>query len=228
MTKTVYICGDSFSSTDPEFNGGWVTQFESQSKTKVINLSSPGASNYQIYLQVRQALDQNCEYLIYHATSSIRHEFALSHDFVGRDFADRYWNRSCPEQQRSMVCTSWLTPENSLSLTKPQCDQIKNFFKSFVDLSAEIEKNYLFIQSTLSMIQKKQVPHWVWSRGGFEHNKFKPIQHWDFDDYSQKESQHNLWDHYDPAQLRPFYHVTDPVIIEKVCNHYIDMLQLKP
>lgn len=225
MTKQVYICGDSFSSNDPEFDGGWVKQFESQCQAEVVNLSSPGASNYQIYLQVRQALEQNCEYLIYHATSSVRYEFALTHQNIVRDSADRYWNRSNP-QQRPMVCTSWSTPENSLILTKQQADQIKNFFKSFVDLSAEIEKNYLFIQSTLDMIQKKQVPHWVWSRGGFEHKNFGSVQYWDFDQYIQNESRHNLWDHYDPAQLRPFYHVTDCNVIERVCNHYIEMLQL--
>jgi len=227
LFPTLYICGDSFCSTDHEYGQSWVDHLIKQlPHISVVNLASPGASNYQIYLQVRHALEQNCQYLIYHATSSIRHEFCLNTQSVDRDSADRYWNRSMPEQKKPMVCTSWLTPENSLVLSTEQAQQIKTFYMSFIDLPAEIEKNYLFILSTLQLIQQSNVLNWIWSRGGFEHTKFTNNQSWNFDAYLANECKHNLWDHYDSTQLRPFYHVTDIGIITKVCNDYIKMLQL--
>jgi hypothetical protein len=227
MTKQVYICGDSFSSTDPEYKGGWVERFqEKHPNLELINLSSPGASNYLIYLQVKQALTNSCQYLIYHATSSIRHEFCIDPQPVRKDSLDRYWNRSTPARAGSMICTSWTTPEHSLILSTQQATQIKNFFKLFIDMPAEIEKNYLFIKSTLELIKQQNVPHWAWSRGGFEHVKFGADRLWDFNHYQLTESVYNLWDHYDSTQIRPFYHISDPAIIENVCNHYTEMLQL--
>jgi len=77
--KTLYICGDSFCSSDPEYGKNWSDLIAERClNLEVVNLSSPGASNYLIYLQVKQALEKNCDYLIYHATSSIRQEFLIN------------------------------------------------------------------------------------------------------------------------------------------------------
>ena len=77
------------------------------------------------------------------------------------------------------------------------------------------------------MIRKKlKSNQWGWSRGGFEHSKFKNSNRWNFDAYTQNESNINLWDDYDNTIERPYYHVTNIQIHQKVCKHYIDMLNL--
>jgi hypothetical protein len=224
--KTLYICGDSFCSTDPEYPGSWVETFQMQHPDLcVISLAIPGASNFQIYLQVKEALAQNCNYLIYHATSSIRHEF-LAHPLVSpQQGYKNYWDRTCPDELRQMVCTSWLTPENSLILDASQIKLIKTFFKKFINLDSEVEKNYLFIISTLNLINDSGVKNWLWSRGGFEHKNFKNAKSWLFD-FADREVDYNLWDYYDAQSTRPFYHISDVSVIETACKHYSNMLNL--
>jgi len=224
--KTLYICGDSFCSIDIEYPGGWATQFQKTHDTlDVINLASPGASNFQIYLQVKEALKNNCEYLIYHATSSVRNEFVINHSAEKFPGYKNYWNRSFPDQDRQMICTSWLTPENTLYLDQSQANLIKTFFKNFINIDTEVEKNYLFICSTLELINSSKVKNWIWSRGGFEHKNFTDSKIWNFG-YKDREATYNLWDHYDATITRPFYHISDPTIIKTACDHYSTMLNL--
>jgi hypothetical protein len=228
-TSTVYICGDSFCIEDPAYGDNWVGLLKKKlPNTNVINLSVPGASNYLIYLQIKEALRCNCDYIIYHATSSIRQEFLIVNDGAKIDSIQRYWH---PFQQttQSMVSTSWLNPDGQTkdAFTNDQIVLIKTFFTELVDLPAMIEKNYIFINHTLAMLSQSQsLKNWIWSRGGFEHKSFNPNVNWDFSNYSQRECLINLWDKYDRHRIRPYYHVTDPSIHENACNQYIKMLQL--
>jgi hypothetical protein len=224
--KTLYICGDSFCSIDPNYPGSWVEKIQlDYPNLKVISLAIPGASNFQIYLQVKEALAQNCDYLIYYATSSIRHEFLVNPFADVEEGYNNYWNRSFPEEIRQMVCTSWLTPENSLILDHQQVKLIKSFFKNFINLESEIEKNYLFITSTLDLINSSGVKNWIWSRGGFEHKNFKNSKNWNFG-FAKQEINYNLWDYYNASITRPFYHISDLSIIETACKQYSTMLNL--
>jgi hypothetical protein len=223
---TLYVCGDSFCSDDPDYPGGWLSEFQKQhNNLEIISLASPGASNFQIYLQVKEALDKHCDYLIYHATSSIRYEFIVDHFAEKEHGYKNFWNRSEPTQARKMLCTSWVTPENSLCLTDKQVDTIKQFYKNFVDLDTEIEKNYLFICATLDLIASKKIKNWVWSRGGFEHKSFLAGKNWKFA-YSEQEAEINLWDYYDSSEARPFYHISNLEIIKTACKCYSNMLNL--
>jgi hypothetical protein len=227
MTKRLFICGDSFCSTDPDYSGSWVEYLQTLCPdTDIVNLSSPGASNYLIHLQVKHAVENDCDYLIYHATSSVRFEFSINHTEVEKENLYRYWNRSHNEADKSMICTSWLTPENSEFFDRKQSQQIKDFFTTFIDFSSQIYKNYLYIKSTLQLIETKKITNWVWSQGGFEHDSFNPVMEWDFSDYRDKESIYNLWDYYDPQKLRPYYHVEDPELIKNICTYYKNRLQL--
>jgi hypothetical protein len=125
-----------------------------------------------------------------------------------------------------MICTSWTSAPHSEFFDTYQSQQIKDFFTSFVDLPSQIHKNYLYIISTLHLIKTKKVPRWIWSQGGFEHKNFHPKSQWNFEEYRGNESIYNLWDYYNPEQLRPYYHVDDPEIIKQVCMYYKKVLQL--
>jgi len=196
---------------------------------KVINLASPGASNYLIALQVEYALSNCCDYLIYNATSSVRQELLLNNDNETQDSIIRYWNVCDPDPSKSLVCTTWtnLRRDTQETFKEHQYKEIENFFVKYIDLPSTIKKNYIFICHTLQQISKnKNLKNWAWSRGGFEHHSFKDSSIWDFSEWESKMCDTNLWDHYDNKSNRPFYHVTDVSIRKAVCDSYINMLQL--
>ena len=228
--KTLYICGDSFCSSDQDYGDNWSDMLaKDHPELNVINLSTFGASNYLVYLQVKHALDQNCDYLIYHATSSVRQEFVITRDNTTFDKFDRYWNQNTQDPSKTMASLSWLDPRKGASnfYSNKKIDAINNFFKEFIDFNVLVEKNYIFIQYTLQLISKnKNLKNWVWSRGGFEHNSFGSINEWDFDFYADHHCKVNLWDHYDPALAlkRPYYHITDKRLLEEVSELYYNLL----
>lgn len=229
--KTLYICGDSFSTVDIEYGPCWVNfLIDKLPHIKIINLSIPGASNYLIQLQVKQALLEKCDYLIYHATSSIRQEFSVNHRKIdiGLDTLDRYWTPT-DRDNKSAISRSWVSAsENANGIIDDTSNlEISNFFTSYIDFSSEIGENFIFIDYTLQMIStNQQLINWCWSQGGFEHTNFKNSVAWDFSQYRNKESQINLWDKYDRQLIRPFYHITDIQVHQKTCDYYIKMLNL--
>jgi hypothetical protein len=225
MRKKLYICGDSFCGHDPDYSHSWVNEFTNRHpELEIHNLSSPAASNYLIYLQVKEALANNCNYIIYHATSSIRHEFVLTADNATKDSYDRYWNVLAPIAA-PMVSISWPNPHHTANqvINETTQKEMQEFFFKHVDLQSLIEKNYVFIQYTLSLLSASDT-RWLWSQGGFEHPAFGNVRSWGFD--RTNESTINLWDHYKPKVVRPYHHVNDTDIIKKVCDHYESMLNL--
>jgi len=230
MKKTLYICGDSFCSSDPAYGDNWTDMLEKKyPNIDIINLSSFGASNYLIYLQVKQALEKQCNYLIYHATSSIRQEFIVATDNALNDSSDRYYQIN-QDNLYSMVSASWLNPEKNLHkiFNNNKIQKIKEFFTEFIDLPVLIEKNYITISYTLSLLKSNvNLEDWAWTQGGFEHSVFSNACQWDFSLYqSQHYKDINLWDYYDPNLKRPYYHITDKHLLENVCNGYATKLNL--
>lgn len=228
--KTLYICGDSFCSSDPDYGDNWVDLLEkSQPNLNVTNLSRFGASNYLVYLQVKQAIENNCDYLIYFATSSIRQEFVINRDNANRDHINRYWDQTNPDKNKSMASVSWLNPHKNASdfYSAKKISTIDSFFKEFIDLSVLVEKNYIFIDYTLQLIANTmREKTWAWSIGGFEHTSFDTPNQWDFSKYANNHCPINLWDNFDRNLKRPYYHITDKKLLQKVCNQYINMLEL--
>lgn len=229
MKKKLYICGDSFCARDPEYGPGWVDIIESMHpELEIKNFSSIGASNYLIYLQVKQALEDRADYVIFHATSSIRHEFLVKDDKAQKDSVDRYWRQDRPHG--SMRCNSFYNVQKNLDqvFNSDQRTIVQDFFSCFFDFPSQIEKNYIFISYILNLIATNQyLSNWAWSQGGFEHPSFASgVSLWDFETYRDRECQINLWDHYQPNVYRPHYHVTDASILQKVCEQYSILLSL--
>ena len=226
--KTLYICGDSFCSRDPEYGDNWVDMFN-LAAIDIINLSSPGASNYLIYLQVKEAILKNADYIIYQASSSIRNEFSIKPTSLQKDELNRYWNVTAPADDASVVCCSWINPwgpkYNLTIFSSTDITQIQDFFVKNIDLTSLVEKNYIFILHTLQILTASNIPY-AWSQGGFEHKMWESTNWWDFSAYKDHECKINLWDYYDSNVIRPYYHVTDKQILQDVCNEYINMLNL--
>ena len=226
----LYICGDSFCVEDPEYGQNWVGYIRDQlPHIDVVNLSSCGASNYLIYLQAKHAIESQCDFLICNFTSSVRQEIKVRNDLHSIDSVARYYNSVLDNQKTSMICGSWIGIDRHYpgQLDQDKVAVIENFFKQCVDFPNLIEKNYLYIKSTLNMIADSTSKPWAWSQGGFEHASFANASvHWEFDQYATTKISANLWDYYDPKLLRPYYHVTNSNVHQNVCNQYIKMLQL--
>jgi len=231
MNKKLYICGDSFGTVDSEYGASWSEEFATMyPNLDIVNLCVSGASNYHIHLQVKHAIENRCDYLIYLATSSIRQEFILEEDtdFCGHDAFDRYWNIQSASDKKNVISTSWVRPQERVYNEKQQRD-ILDFFGQYIDFVGVIEKNYIFIDYTLMLIKEKLPGNsWAWTRGGFEHKLWgENNRQWDFSNFNDREIAINLWDYYDPKVIRPYYHVTNTEVIKKVCNQYSTMLKLQ-
>jgi hypothetical protein len=224
----LFICGDSFCFPDPQYGPCWVDLIQiARPNIEIVNLSSPGASNYLISLQVQHALENKSNWIIYHATSSIRQEFSISRNIATKDSIDRYWN-PLSKQNKAVVSNSWISATRNTDDLLLEGDQtIKRFFTEYIDLPSMINKNYIFIDYTLKLLDSS-LPRsqWAWSPGGFEHKNFSDSVSWDFSNFQNRICKINLWDDYDNSKMRPYYHVTDPEIHQKVCETYLQMLDL--
>lgn len=237
-TPNLYVCGDSFCYSDPDHSPSWVELLTGKiPQCNVINLSSPGASNYLISLQVQYALKHSCDYLIYQATSSTRTEFSLHHELDQIDNINRYW-APYDQNNKSVVSNSWHSATRGTDkLLQPKDTLIKKYFSDCVDFPSMIMKNYIYIDYTLRLIKDSLPKHkWAWSRGGFEHTRFntsthfkfsKSSNHWDFSKYEYNQCPINLWDEFDPALLRPYHHIVDLNLKHKTSDWYIEFLKLK-
>ena len=140
LTKSrLFICGDSFCFPDPEYGTCWADMIAlSLPEVDVINLSSPGASNYLISLQVQHALSNHCDWIIYQATSSIRQEFSIAKSSSIKDGIDRYWNPTS-KKNKSVISNSWISvTRNTEDLLTSDNQSIKQFFTDFVDIPSMI------------------------------------------------------------------------------------------
>jgi len=231
MKSILYICGDSFCSRDSEYGKNWPELLlDKCTNIDVINLSTPGASNYLIYLQVKEAIKQQANYIICNFTSSFRNEFSIDTLYPKYDSLDRYWNILEANKPASTVCCSWISPwefkKNNIDIfSQDDVMQIIDFFKKRIDIPSLIEKNYIFINYTLQLLKLTNIS-FAWSQGGFEHKKFDNSVEWDFASYKDKECNINLWDYGNSQVTRPYYHVTNKQILQDVCNEYTNMLNL--
>ena len=227
--KKLFVCGDSFCVKDPEFGKNWVDFIEQQRPNlSITNLSIVGASNYLVYLQVKHAIKEGCDYIIYNATSSIRHEFSTGVCSKSeRDQYTRYDNIVSLAKNKPMISASWVNPSVFWNFNQQDLSIVNNYAKHLLDMPNLVEKNYIYILHTLNLLEKSNIK-WAWSRGGFEHKNFSSQleNNWDFYQYIDHETTFNLWDEYVPNTHRPYFHVTNEEASKRICNDYIKMLNL--
>lgn len=221
--KTVYICGDSFAVADPQyFEKYWVTLLQDQLGTNinVKNLGRISASNLHIAMQVEHALDNQADFVIVLATSSLRTDISVGNINTSLSLLDRYVDLTQSNCTEGLVSTSISYLKNNTIFSKYQSDLLQKFYTEFVDIDVEVFKSKLLIEVTLHKLQASGTT-FLFDRGGFEHPKFNPSKNQYFSEYGEFFSEINLWDYVTlPLPLRPYFHVTDPAVHQKVADYY--------
>lgn len=212
----VYICGDSFCTSDPEYGASWVDLLESNLPDyNVINLAQPAASNLYISLQVNTAIKNHADYIIAVGTSVTRNEVAIATS--DSRLIERF-------HSAELVAYSILSVPKHFDFTSKQTELLKQYHTEFFDLPLAIYRDCCIIENTLQRLVDSQIP-FCFDRGGFEHPKFGPPQQPSyFDQYREHISQVNLWDYPTTKELRPYYHITDLNVHQTVANYYTNLI----
>ena len=156
------------------------------------NLARTGATNTQISQQVDHALE-NASFIVVLFTTCTRFEYGPNDYYTLHNVA------------RS-------------NLTKIQQDIVTEHAKHFFDLELEIYKNKCIIESVLQRLVDSEIP-FLFDQGGFEHPKFGVLEKY-FEKYSAYRSEYNLWDWGDSKVYRPYFHITDQNVHNKIADYY--------
>ena len=200
MTQYVYICGDSFCASDPEYPK--ITPWHElipDAKT----LGRNCASNLLISQQVQQAIDQNPKFIIVSFTSSLRSEII--------------WDGE-------VTPFSWLSLDHTTPFDQKTLDTLRQMFDK-IDLNTEIARSKLIIESTLQRLVDSNIP-FLFGQGGFEHPSYGGVGTY-FTKYDQYRSELCLWDYADTRTHRPYYHITDQTVHNKIAKYFKEKINSK-
>jgi hypothetical protein len=201
MTKHIYICGDSFCVSDPEYGPCWVDHL-SQQRT-VTNLAKVSATNLMISMQVDQAIEQRADFIIVQGTAC---------------------TRSQTKHQNKIVPYSFHTAsKESTPFNQQQLDILKQYYTEFFDLDLAVYENKCIIESTLHRLVRSGIS-FLFDQGGFEHPSFGSTTTY-FDQFRQYRSKINLWDYTTTRNYRPYYHIVDSVVHQQVADYYLEITQ---
>lgn len=193
----IYICGDSFAVTDPEYGPCWVDLLKQQQS--ITSLASVCASNLLISQQVDTAIQNQAQSIIVSFTSSTRY-------LVRRN------NQIIPYSIHSLDST---TP-----FSQQQINLLKSYTAEFFDLELAIYENQVIIESVLYKLVNSKIP-FLFSQGGFEHPSYGGSKEY-FQNFDSYRSDINLWDYAKKRTHRPYYHITDIDTHRRVADYYHD------
>ena len=193
----IYICGDSFGVSDPEYGEGWMDQIGATT-----NLCQVSASNLLIAQQVDCAIAAGAKRIIVLFTSSTRSEKVEN-------------GRAIPFSWHTANTTTTPFSTNQLRI-------LQEYFTEFHDLGLAIYTNQCIIQHTLGCLRKSGVDY-AWDQGGFEHPSMGGRLC--FEEYNSTRSDLCLWDHAHTRQYRPYHHITDAQAHEHIANYYRERFQ---
>ena len=188
----IYVCGDSFGVSDPEYGAGWMDQIG-----QTTNLCQVSASNLVIAQQVDRAIAAGAERIIVLFTSSTRSEKV---------------------ENGQIIPFSWHTANTTTTpFSTNQLRILQEYFAEFHDLGLAIYTNQCIIQHTLDCLDKSGVDY-VWDQGGFEHASMGGREY--FSQYNSTRSDLCLWDFAITREYRPYYHITDAQAHEHIAAYY--------
>jgi hypothetical protein len=199
--KKIYICGDSFGVSDPEYGACWADILAQSHNYQVTNLSQVCASNLMIGMQVDQAIGSAADYIILLCTSSTRSQLRHNHAIV-------------PYSVHSLDST---TP-----FTNKQLNLLREFHAECFDLELAIYENQLIIEAVLQRLVDSGC-EFCFDQGGFEHPWYGGQKRY-FEKFDQYRSRFNLWDHASTRSYRPYYHIQDAEIHQRVADYYAGLI----
>lgn len=197
----IYICGDSFCVSDPDYGMCW-TDILAQ-RFPVINLAQIAATNLLISQQVQQAIDNHAKFVIVHGTAVTRGEKRVADDVVPFSYH---------------TASKTTTP-----FTDQQLQILKNYYTEFFDLDLAVLQNRITIEHSLRNLEDSQIP-FRFDQGGFEHPNFGNAKTGYFGRFDQYRSKVNLWSYTVTRNYRPYYHIVDPAVHQTVANYYTEQI----
>lgn len=226
--KKIYICGDSFGSTDPEYETLSWTELLSNRLTcsgVVINLSKVCASNLQISLQVDRAIADCANFIVYLATSSTRYDVELHSNRYYNQLLDRFVDITDADPRCDLTSYSSCSLDSTTRFNARQLNLLKNYHSEFNSLDLSIYANELIILATLSKLVESRIP-FLFDQGGFEHSSFATSTKEYFKNYQTYKSDINIWDYVvgQPIFHRPYYHIQDPLIHQTISEYYFNKI----
>lgn len=224
---TVYVCGDSFGCSDPEYGTSWVDTLKEKLHGDLVNQSRVCASNVQIGLQVETAISQQASYIIYLATSSIREDVRLASATTNKSLLDRFVDITDPDKTKDLTSYSVQSLNSTTVFDNSQLNVLKQYHSDFFDIDLAVYKNELLIEGVLSKLKSSGIP-FTFDQGGFEHPSFLNVKKNYFATYNEYRSEICLWDYVGKNLThRPYYHITDRAIHKEIANYYYNLINDK-
>ena len=193
----IYICGDSFCVSDAAYLE-IIPWHEQLPKHK--NLARKCASNYLISQQIEQAINECASYIIVTFTSSLRSELHYNGE---------------------LIPFSWLSLDSTTPFDQEQLNLLKQQYLH-IDLDTEIRKNRLIIEASLQRLVDSKIS-FIFDQGGFEHPSYGGVGKY-FIKFEQYRSQYNLWDYSTTRSHRPYFHIQDQQIHNKIAEYYNEQI----
>lgn len=198
----IYVCGDSFCVSDPEYGPCWVDILAQ--RFPLTNLAQVAATNLLINQQVCRAIAAKASFVIVTATSVTRSEKRVGSTIV--PFSYHTANRIT-------------TP-----FTDSQLKILRDYFTEFFDLKLTIQQNQITIEHTLNLLVQNGIP-FRFDQGGFEHSSFGNTSKGYFKNFDLYRSHINLWDYPITRPYRPYYHITDSSVHQQVADYYTKIIK---
>lgn len=220
MTKSVYICGDSFTVSDPDYDQvTWTKQLDA------ISLGSVCASNQLIALQVEHAIAEQAKFIIVEFTSVTR-DIVQYQDKSNNNLLDRFYSLTTDDNKEKDLTsyTIWAT-NTALALSQEQRDILDSYNKQFFDIDVAIHRDSLIIEATLQRLVDSAIP-FLFDQGGFEHKSYGGVGEY-FTKFNQFRSKVCLWDHADTRIHRPYFHITDQTIHTQIGDYYANAMGIR-
>lgn len=198
----IYVCGDSFSVSDPEYGPCWVDMLAE--RFEICNLAETAATNLLIARQVQQAIDCGARFVIMNATSVTRGEKQINNRYVPFSYH---------------TASRLTTP-----FSDTQLQILKDYFTEFFDLELAILQNKITIEHTLQSLVDSGIA-FRFDQGGFEHPNFGNVKTGYFAKFDQWRSGINLWNYTVSRSFRPYYHIMDTKVHAMVADYYTEQIQ---
>ena len=195
----IAICGDSFAVPDPEYGTMWADLLAAQINQPVLNLARVCASNLMIAQQVDQA--QHADFVIVLFTAS---------------------TRSQTQHNSKIIPWSWHSLDHTTPFDQRQLNILRNYAAEFFDLDLAIYESQCIIESVLQrLVDRGQ--KFCFDQGGFEHPAYGGQRKY-FEKYNRYRSAVCAWDWAQTRAHRPYYHITDPVVHQRMADYYIGLI----
>lgn len=198
----IYVCGDSFCVSDPDYGPMWVDILAQ--RFELCNLAQVAATNLLISKQVQTAIEAQADFIIMQGTAVTRGQKKVGNSYVPFSYH---------------TASAQTTPFNDYHL-----QILKQYYTEFFDLDMAVYENSIIIEHSIRRLVDSGIV-FRFDQGGFEHPNFGSVKTNYFSSYNQYRSKINLWNYAVSRDYRPYYHITDAKVHQQVADYYTEEIQ---